>query len=579
MMNMFGLSSKNKKTKKNTKKAPSSKKTVNKMMRADYIQTQDTNPPLNLNNFQPQMMTEDEALRQALLASKKFGNPMRNPHQDWAIEEEELLPEFFEKNETQNALGQDGLQLDDCMNVNVSLGTEQVKAKTTTQTSPVLVKIEEMMFNDQDVDVEAVIDLVCVIDISGSMQGQRIKYVKQTLLELMNFIEGNNRMALVLFDNKCEIKMNFKRIVPENIERIQEIIESIKTRGSTNITGAVKMAQELLGQRKTSNSVGTIFLLSDGKHNCGKLSNSLLFDDDMTRTKAEYTLSTFGYGDDHDAVVLQSMSEEKGGSYYFVEDIITVDECFVDCLGSISSSLGKNLRGTLALIKTDVFPDIKFSETYGSYWKDLTAQIKTFKIHSFYSGFSKNLLALVDLGASPGLVDGVEKEVKIGELSIQIDSLNQEPKTSVIVRSLVIKVLPEDSIITIVENEEVDKQMTRVKGVKVIEQAEILKSAGEYNEALQLMDGFKDDLEKKSYANHTLFGGMKEMIGRQRGMYENEMKGVKNRVKTKNFVTQTKNLFDNEQSAGHYGGISANLYQNKRTSKMMTKLKKSKNSC
>ena len=130
-----------------------------------------------------------------------------------------------------------------------------------------------------------------------------MNFVKSTMYNLLEVMHGH-RIAIVIFDSTAELLMNFKNINAENSPNITRGIDSIQPRGSTNITAGVQMAQSLLGLRETKNSVCSIFVLSDGSHNCGDINNHLLFNNDILATKNEYTLTTFGYGDDHDAKLL-----------------------------------------------------------------------------------------------------------------------------------------------------------------------------------------------------------------------------------------------------------------------------------
>jgi len=98
--------------------------------------------------------------------------------------------------------------------------------------------------------------------------------------------------------------MNFKTLSPTNILKIKEIVNSIRTCGSTNITAGTHLGQKLLGDRKTKNHVSSIFLLSDGEHNSGPIDHDILFNKDFERSKCDYTLCSFGYGDNHDAKLL-----------------------------------------------------------------------------------------------------------------------------------------------------------------------------------------------------------------------------------------------------------------------------------
>ncbi len=47
----------------------------------------------------------------------------------------------------------------------------------------------------------------------------------------------------------------------------------------------------------------------------------------------DYSLHSFGYGDDHDEKILSGISKYKKGCFYYIKDNEFVDECFLDCLG------------------------------------------------------------------------------------------------------------------------------------------------------------------------------------------------------------------------------------------------------
>ena len=45
------------------------------------------------------------------------------------------------------------------------------------------------------------IDLICVIDRSGSMSGEKMRLVQETLKFLIETLGDNDRLALVVFDD------------------------------------------------------------------------------------------------------------------------------------------------------------------------------------------------------------------------------------------------------------------------------------------------------------------------------------------------------------------------------------------
>eukprot|EP00330_Aristerostoma_sp_ATCC50986_P011491 CAMPEP_0114600014 /NCGR_PEP_ID=MMETSP0125-20121206/22507_1 /TAXON_ID=485358 ORGANISM="Aristerostoma sp., Strain ATCC 50986" /NCGR_SAMPLE_ID=MMETSP0125 /ASSEMBLY_ACC=CAM_ASM_000245 /LENGTH=131 /DNA_ID=CAMNT_0001807567 /DNA_START=541 /DNA_END=932 /DNA_ORIENTATION=- len=60
--------------------------------------------------------------------------------------------------------------------------------------------------------------------------------------------------------------------------------------------------------------------------------------------KGNYSINTFGYGSDHDPELMTKIADLKSGSFYFVEELGVVDECFVDCLGGLMSQIAKNME-------------------------------------------------------------------------------------------------------------------------------------------------------------------------------------------------------------------------------------------
>ena len=57
----------------------------------------------------------------------------------------------------------------------------------------------------------------------------------------------------------------------------------------------------------------------------------------------ETTVYTFGFGADHNAGLLQAISEAGGGMYYFIDSAEKIPESFADCLGGLLSTVGQNI--------------------------------------------------------------------------------------------------------------------------------------------------------------------------------------------------------------------------------------------
>ena len=199
-------------------------------------------------------------------------------------------------------------------------------------------------------------DLICVIDISGSMEGEKIKLVKESLKILVDMMEEKDRIALVLFDQKAKLYFNLEYLTKENKDKLKAQIEKIEASGGTNIASGLQIAVEILKQQKENpkdneDRSSTVLLLSDGCDNY--LDDIQLGEKLKSLTKGanlSFTLNTFGYGYDHDPKIMNKLANLRDGSFFLVEDYNKVGEYFVSVLGGCISMISKNAQLDVKLI-------------------------------------------------------------------------------------------------------------------------------------------------------------------------------------------------------------------------------------
>ena len=199
-------------------------------------------------------------------------------------------------------------------------------------------------------------DLICVIDISGSMEGEKIKLVKESLKILVDMMEEKDRIALVLFDQKAKLYFNLEYLTKENKDKLKAQIEKIEASGGTNIASGLQIAVEILKQQKENpkdneDRSSTVLLLSDGCDNY--LNDTQLGEKLKSLTKGanlSFTLNTFGYGYDHDPKIMNKLANLRDGSFFLVEDYNKVGEYFVSVLGGCISMISKNAQLDVKLI-------------------------------------------------------------------------------------------------------------------------------------------------------------------------------------------------------------------------------------
>ena len=194
--------------------------------------------------------------------------------------------------------------------------------KLFNQNTPFIINISSP---DPDInDKKSNADLICVIDTSSSMKGQKLYQVKESLKILIDLMDEKDRLALILFNRKASIYFNLEYITKEKKNLLKTEIDEIYTNRGTNILSGLEKAIEILKKEKNEvniNRVFSVLLLSDGcdtYNNEIQLANSLK---EMTKGfDLSFTLHTFGYGYYYDEKIMNKLANLRDGSFYFVEN-------------------------------------------------------------------------------------------------------------------------------------------------------------------------------------------------------------------------------------------------------------------
>ena len=76
-------------------------------------------------------------------------------------------------------------------------------------------------FSTEDISTKVKpVDLICIVDISGSMYGDPINLVKQSLDYLVNLMNDTDNFALVTFSNSATLEFDLTEMTQDNKEII-----------------------------------------------------------------------------------------------------------------------------------------------------------------------------------------------------------------------------------------------------------------------------------------------------------------------------------------------------------------------
>ncbi|CAM9990128.1 unnamed protein product [Heterosigma akashiwo] len=196
------------------------------------------------------------------------------------------------------------------------------------------------------------LDLVVVLDKSGSMAGEKLDLCKSTIRFLLSQLQAKDKFALVLFDTMVET-YEFEVMTDQGKAKMTEIVENVRDGSATNLSGGLFQGTQLmmnLREQGKHNEIQSVLLLTDGMANNGITETHPLVAELKKQISDMPALSifTFGYGDDHNDEMLRAISDQtSGGVYYYVEDEEAVSAAFGSCLGGLLSVVAQNITVTL----------------------------------------------------------------------------------------------------------------------------------------------------------------------------------------------------------------------------------------
>ena len=263
-------------------------------------------------------------------------------------------------------------------------------------------------------------DLICVIDVSGSMQGEKIRYVKESLKIVLKLMDDKDRICLILFENLAKNYFDLNYLTKQNKEILIDKINKISTGGGTNIMSGLELAVNIIKEQcNNNNTATTILLLSDG---CDNYLNDVQIADSLKNiTKGlglSFTLNTFGYGDNHDAKIMNKLANIRDGSFFYVDDYSKISEYFVAVLGGCLSVISQKVDLNLQILNNNC----KISRILGEdNLYDYRSNSKSFKTSMLQFIWGKDYTFVLEI-----LVN--DAEVKIDEELFKVE-INYEDIT------------------------------------------------------------------------------------------------------------------------------------------------------
>ena len=155
------------------------------------------------------------------------------------------------------------------------------------------------------------VDLICIVDVSGSMYGNMINLVKETLKYLVSLMQDNDQLAIIPFNSgiPSEALLILTTMTENNKKIANNRIDRLIARGGTNIYAGLEWGlKEISNDYSSGERIASMILLSDGHGSSNTYTKFKQHINDVGKQNYTFTLHTLGYGESHGAELMHKIS-------------------------------------------------------------------------------------------------------------------------------------------------------------------------------------------------------------------------------------------------------------------------------
>lgn len=188
------------------------------------------------------------------------------------------------------------------------------------------------------------LNLVAVVDKSGSMSGWPLALVRTSLFEVVNHLRDGDRLSIVLYGDDARVHLEPIDIDPENRVVARGRIMEIESSGSTAMEAGLQLGYEVARQSsKQFEGVTRMMLFTDERPNVGNTHEQGFMSMARTMSREGIGLTTIGVGAQFDAQLATAVGSVRGGNLFFMRDQNDVEQVFGEEFDYMVSELAHDL--------------------------------------------------------------------------------------------------------------------------------------------------------------------------------------------------------------------------------------------
>ncbi|PKI64414.1 E3 ubiquitin-protein ligase WAV3 [Punica granatum] len=342
----------------------------------------------------------------------------------------------------------------------------------------------------------APVDLVTVLDVSGSMAGTKLALLKRAMGFVVQNLGPADRLSVIAFSSTARRLFPLRRMTDTGRQQALQAVNALTSNGGTNIAEGLRKGFKVVTDRKWKNPVASVILLSDGQDtynvcNAGWGSGSSHCRGDYRSllpasvlqqnipADLQIPVHTFGFGADHDAAAMHSISEMSSGTFSFIEAENVIQDAFAQCIGGLLSVVVQEL-------KVEVESRLQLGQIKaGSYQSSLDAGGKTGSIvvGDLYAEEERDFLVTVKIP--------IDQSCRGEQSLLEVRCVYRDPITKETVRlegASEVRIERPEETGDLAVSMEVDRQRNRLYAAEAMAEARLAAERGDLSSAVSVLE-------------------------------------------------------------------------------------------